>query len=183
MRNSCAIFASLVLSIGLARAETKVMTLRQALDLALQQNPDLMLARLDQKKARDQVVVARDPFRPKVYAGSGAAWTSGFPASIDGAAPSILQARTQMSLFDRPQTYAVAEARENTRGAEIDVQKQQDEIAFRVASLFLDAEQAARSLRQARDQSQNLTRVRDLVQERVSEGRELSIEAEKANLE
>ena len=32
--------------------EVRVLTLRQALDLALAQNPDLLLARLDQQKAR-----------------------------------------------------------------------------------------------------------------------------------
>ena len=36
------------------------MTLRQALDLALQQNPDMVLARLDQQKARDQVTIEHD---------------------------------------------------------------------------------------------------------------------------
>src|SRR5580698_8614714 len=74
-----------------AFAETRTLTLRQALDLALQQNPDLVIARLDQDRARYQVAIARDPFIPKVFAGSGAAYTTGFPASVDGAAPSIFQ--------------------------------------------------------------------------------------------
>ncbi len=88
------------------------MTLRQALDLALAQSPDLVLARLDQQKARYQVTIAHDPFVPKVFGGSGAAWTSGFPTSIDGSAPAIFQAKTQMALFDRPQSYQVAQANE-----------------------------------------------------------------------
>lgn len=158
------------------------MTLRQALDLALAQNPDLMLARLDQQKARNQVTIARDPFFPKVFAGSGAAYTTGFPASIDGAAPSIFQARTQMALFDRPQTYQIAQARENLRTSEIDFGRQEDEIAFRVASLYLDAEQAALSQQAAQRQAENLARVLEIVQTRVSEGRELAIEATRADL-
>src|SRR5579871_5305428 len=139
--------------------EVKTMTLREALDLALEQNPDILLARLDQQKAREQVTIARDPFVPKVYAGSGAAKTWGFPASIDGAAPSILNAKTQMALFDRPQSYQIAQARENLRGSAIDMGKQQDEVAFRVASLYLDAEEAARSLEAARHETENLTHV------------------------
>jgi outer membrane protein TolC len=160
----------------------KTMTLRQALEIALAQSPDVMLARLDQQKARNQVTIARDPFRPKVFAGSGAAWTSGFPASVDGAAPSIFQTRTQMALFDRPQNFQVAEANENLRAAEIDVTKQQDEVAYRVASLFLDAEQAARSLAAAEREGENLVRVQELINSRVADGRELPIESKKANL-
>jgi outer membrane protein len=158
------------------------MTLRQALDLALAQNPDLMLARLDQQKARYQVTIARDPFFPKVFAGSGAAYSTGFPASIDGAAPSIFQTRTQMALFDRPQTYQIAQAKENLHTTEIDFARQEDAIAFRVASLFLDAEQAALSQQAAQRQADNLARVLDIVQARVSEGRELPIEAARADL-
>ena len=174
--------AVLLLSALCAFAEVRTMTLRQALDLALAQNPDLMIARLDQQKARTQVTIARDPFLPKVFGGSGAAKTWGFPTSIDGNAPSIFEARTQMALFDRPQTYQIAEANENVRGAQIDVARQQDEVAYRVASLFLDAEQAARSLAAAEREAENLARVRELVDARVADGRELPIETKKANL-
>ncbi len=38
------------------------MTLRQAIDLALQQNPDVVLARLDEQKARYQVAIEHAPF-------------------------------------------------------------------------------------------------------------------------
>ncbi len=106
----------LLCSLG-AVAEVKTITLRQAIDLALAQSPDLMIVRLDQQKARDQVSIAHDAFVPKVYGGSGAAWTSGFPSSIEGNAPSIFQAKTQMALYDRPQSYQVAQANEMVRGA------------------------------------------------------------------
>jgi len=172
----------LFLSAVCAAAEVKTMTLRQALDLALAQNPDLMLARLDQQKARNQITIARDPFSPKVFAGSGAAYSTGFPASVDGAAPSIFQVRTQMSLFDRSQTYQIAQAKENLHATEIESGRQEDEIAFRVASLFLDAEEAALSQQAAQRQAENLARVFEIVQARVSEGRELPIEAARADL-
>jgi outer membrane protein len=176
------ILSSLFLCATFALAEVKTMTLRQALDLALAQNPDLMLARLDQQKARYQVTIARDPFYPKVFAGSGAAYSTGFPASIDGAAPSIFQTRTQMALFDRPQTYQIAQAKQNLHTTEIDFARQEDEIAFRVASLFLDAEQAGLSQQAAQRQADNLARVLEIVKTRVSEGRELPIEAARADL-
>lgn len=166
-----------------AFAETRTMTLRQALDLALQQNPDLVIARLDQERARASVLIAKDPFMPKVFLGSGAAYPIGFPASINGAAPSIVQATTQMSLFDRSQTYQIAEAHENLRGAEIDVARQQDEIAYRVASLYLDAEQAARNLDVAQRQTASVQSVLDIMKTRVEEGRELPLEVRRATLE
>src|ERR1700676_4248986 len=97
--------------------EVRVLTLRQALDMAMAQNPDVLLARLDAQKAREQVTVTRDPFRPKVFAGRGAAWSTGFPSSIEGSAPSIVQVKTQMAIFNRPQSYLTAQANEEVRGA------------------------------------------------------------------
>ena len=172
-----ALFLLLALSCA---AETRTLTLRQALDFALQQNPDLVIARLDQEKARDQVVITKDPFSLHVYAGSGMAYTNGFPSSIDGNAPSIFQAKSVMSIFDRPQTYQVAAAKEAARGSGFDVTSKQEEIAYRVASLFLDAEHAARSLSAAQQEAANLTRVKDLTDARVQEGREIQHESRKA---
>ncbi|MDP8989385.1 MAG: TolC family protein, partial [Acidobacteriota bacterium] len=180
--SSVALFLGLCSSAVSLFGEVRVLTLRQALDLALTQNPDLLLARLDQQKARYQVTVTRDPFSPKVFAGSGAAWSTGFPSSIEGSAPSIVTVKTQMAIFNRPQSYLVAQANEEERGAGVDVARRQEEVMYRVASLYLDAEQAARSLEVARRQADNLTRVRELMEQRVAEGRELAIEAKKAKL-
>ena len=68
------------------------------------------------------------------------------------------------------------------RGAGIDVTKRQEEAAYRVASLFLDAEQAAHSLASAQKQIENLGRVKELIDARVEEGRELPLASKKANL-
>src|SRR4051812_33668267 len=101
-------------------AEVHTLTLRQAIDLALEKNPDVLLSRLDEQKSRDQVTITREPFSLKFGVGSGAAYTYGFPASINGNAPSIFRAQGNMDLFNRPQSYLVAQASEAMRGAVID---------------------------------------------------------------
>jgi len=165
-----------------ACAEVHTLTLRDALDIALKQSPDVVLARLDQQRARAQVTIEKDPFALKVFAGSGAAYTNGFPMSIDGNAPAILQSKAQMAIFDRPQSLRAAQANETARGTEFDLGMRQDEVAYRVASLFFDADRAARSLTAVEQQLQSLSRVRELTAVRVNEGRELSIESSRADL-
>jgi outer membrane protein TolC len=128
------------------------------------------------------VTIAKDPFLPKLFAGSGIAWTNGFPMSIDGNAPAIIQARAPMAIFDRPQSFRAAQANEVVRGMEFDIGMRQDEAAYRVTSLFLDADQSERSLAAVNRQMESLVRVRDLTGVRVSEGRELSIESSRADL-
>jgi outer membrane protein len=165
-----------------AVAEVRTLTLREALDIALKQNPDVVLARLDQQRARAQVTIIKDAFVPKLFAGSGAAYTNGFPMSIDGNAPALVQAKTQMAIFDRPTSFRAAQATEAARGAEFDLGLRQDEVAYRVATLFFDADQSARSQAAVGRQVESLIRVRDLTGVRVSEGRELPIESTRADL-
>ena len=152
------------------------LTLREAVEIALKESPDLVLARLDEQKAQDSVRIAKDPFAPKVYAGSGLAKTYGYPSSIEGAAPSIVQARTDMALFNRPKSYELARMREIARGAAISTQAKSDEVAYQTASLFLDAQQLARNTQSLQLEVESLQRVSEAVKLRVEEGRDLAIE-------
>ncbi|MCC6858714.1 MAG: TolC family protein [Bryobacterales bacterium] len=167
---------------GLVLGETRTMTLTQAAELALQQNPDLTLARLDEQKAAQAVREARDPFWPQVVAGSGLAYTNGYPMSIEGSGPSIFQVSARQFVFNRAQTLAVAQARENARAAGVRTGEARDDAAFRVADLFLTAERCARASRVARTQVENLEKVLNSVRIRVSEGHELPIEERRAEL-
>lgn len=158
------------------------MTLRQAVDRALEQNPDMALARLDEQKAAQSVRLAKAPFSPTLATGSGLAYTNGFPMSIEGSAPSIVQARAREEIFNHQQSLTAAVARENMRGAEISTQAKRDEVAFRTASLFLDAQRAARLAEMGRKQVESLQKIAEALEARVAEGRELPIESKRAAL-
>jgi outer membrane protein TolC len=151
------------------------MTLRQAVETALKQNPDITLARLDEAKARQGVLVARDPFTPHLVIGSGLAYSNGFPMSIQGSAPSVVQANIVQDIFNRQQSLAVAQAKETARGAALDVAGKRDEVVFRTAALYLDAERASRLKEFARRESESLQKVLETVQTQVREGRALPL--------
>ncbi len=171
------------LAVSALAAETHTLTRGQTVDTALKQNPDLVIARLDEQKAREQVRVARDPFLPKVFAGSGAAYTSGFPMSVEGSAPTILQARAVASVFNKPQSYQLAQARENARGAALSAEAQRDRIAFAALDLWLRGYWTSRTLDLARQQASSLEKAAGVVRARVEAGRETPIEARRADLE
>jgi outer membrane protein TolC len=164
-------------------AQPRPLTLQQAVDLALRQNPDLLLARLDEQKARTGVREARAPFVPRLAVGSGLAYSSGFPLSIEGAAPSIVQAQGSQFLYNRPQSMRVKEARELAGAAEHATGARAEEIAFRVAATYLDWDRAVRAAEAAGWQVETLRRVEQLVEERVRAGRELALELTRARLE
>lgn len=169
------------ISFGL-RAETRSMTLRQAIELALKQNPDIVLARLDEEKIRQGVRVARDPFTPRVTVGSGLAYSDGFPMTISGSAPSVFQAQANMAIFNRQKSLEVAQAKEDARGAAFATANKRDEAAYRAAMLYLDAERAVRLSDVARKDIDSRRRVLDSVTAQVQEGRALPLAQKQAEL-
>jgi outer membrane protein TolC len=164
------------------QAEVHTLSLRQAVERALQQNPEIAMSRLDELKAREAVRVQKDPFAPHISFGSGLAYTNGFPMSIDGAAPSIVQGRVSEFLFNRQQSYVVARTKEEARGVSIAASAKKDDVAFRTATLFLDAERAGRAGEMARKELESSQKVLASVESRVDEGRELPLESKRAAL-
>ena len=167
---------------AVAFGEVRTLTMRQAVELALKQNPDILMARLDEQKAAEAVREARDPFTPRLVAGSGLAYSSGFPMSIEGSAPSIVQAQAIQSLYNRPLSYQVAAAREKARGATIDTAARRDEVVHRVASMHIAAQRAGRISDLVRQQVSSYQKIADAVRARVDEGRELPVEARASEL-
>ena len=170
------------LAVGAASAEVHSVTLQQALEIASRQNPDVSIARLDQQRAEQGIKVARDPFVPKLYGGSGLAYTYGYPNAINGNAPSLFEARTDMSIYNRPQSYQLAAARETARGSQLGTQAKGDEVAYQAADLFLSASEAARERQTISEQVPSLRQVVQAMTAGVNEGSELPLELKRARV-
>ena len=165
-----------------ARAETHTLTLKQAIGRALSQNPEVVMARLDEGKATLGVRVAKSPFTPRVTAGSGLAYSNGFPLSIEGSAPAVFQTKANSYLFNKPQSYAIQQAKESAKGAGFASGEKSDEVAYRVASLYIDADRAGRLADSAQKQVESLQKVLQTAQARVEQGRELAITSQEASV-
>ncbi|MBC7927387.1 MAG: TolC family protein [Bryobacteraceae bacterium] len=161
----------------LLRAEVHEFTLKQTVDRALRQNPEILMARFDELRAAENVRQVRDPFSPKLVVGSGLAYSSGMPLSIGGTVPAIVQAQAVQTFYNRPLSFQVAAARENARGAGFDTAARRDHVTFQVASLHLAAARSARLTSLLNQQIESLGKISTSVRARIEEGRELPIEA------
>jgi len=164
-------------------AAVHTLTLAEAARRALAENPDVVLARLDEQSAAQRVTLARDPFVPKVFAGSGLAYSHGFPMSIDGAAPSVVQARAVASVYNRQQRLQIEQAREEARGAGFASRTRSQQAVARTVQLFLEAEHKELAAGAARRQIESSRKVAAIVDLRVAEGREIPLESKRAALE
>lgn len=166
----------------LAGAEVHTLSLQQVLDIASRQNPDIILARLDEQRAQEDIRIAQNPFRPKVYGGSGLAYTYGYPNTIEGNAPSLFQTKTDMHLFNRPESYKLSAARELSRGSQFGAQAKGDEVAYRAADLFLSASQSEKESSTLGSEIPSLEKVSSAMDASVSEGTELPLDSKRAKV-
>jgi outer membrane protein TolC len=163
-------------------SEVVRLTLPEAVERASRHSATVGLAELDERQAHQSVLRARDPFVTKLYVGSGIADTIGLPQSVDGGLPAVLLARAVRSIYNRPQQYAVAEARQQARAAGVDTELKRDEAAFAAASAYLDLVAVQRSIRVLEEQQPLLERIAATASALLSEGRALPLEERKARL-
>ena len=166
-----------------APATTRTLTLREAVALALRQNPDYLIAKLDEQKARQAIDEVKAPFMPLITVGSGAAYSNGMPLSIAGSAPSIFQAYGSKYIYNRPQSMHVREAVEMANASARSTESKAQEIAYRIAATYLDFERATRAVASAKGQQDMLARIQQAVQARVDSGRAIPLDLTRARVE
>jgi len=179
-------FALLLLAVPMLLAQepdsTAALTLKRAVALAIQNSRDIALARVQYSIAQSEAGVNRADFRPNLYTGSGAAYTSGFPAAPGGQGPSIFNLSYSQALYDpllRGQLKA-AEDRAEMRKLELD--RTRDSVIVRAASIYLELAKVRHSLELLRAERESQQRIVDLVRERLSSGLELPMEVTRGEL-
>jgi outer membrane protein TolC len=166
-----------------AQTAERAITLKEAVQIALEKNLDVLLAQLEEEKAKQAVVEARAPFTPQVFAGSGLAYTDGIPQSVEGANPSVVRVVGRQFLYNKPQLATVRQADEMVGAAQQVSAGKQEEIAYQTAATYLDFERAWRRLRLVEEQAESLRRVEEAAAARVEEGREIQLELSRRRLE
>ena len=162
--------------------EFERLTLRQAIALALQNSPDLKLARVQYNVAKAEIRTARASFLPNLYTGSGAAYTYGFPALPSGNAPALFEMDYTQAIFNpwlKGQQHA---AEERAKNQEIEMDRTRDDIIFRTATAYLDLAKARHSLDLMRNEQVSGEKILEVTRERVQANQELPIEITRSQL-
>lgn len=147
-----------VLMVAVLAAEG--LTLRQALELADRQNPDVVLARLAQDEAGAQARAERSGLLPQVSLRAGGVYQTSslgamglrglaFPSRMGPYAVLDARARLEQAVLDLPRwsAWRAAELRREAAGREIRVRSEAAKLA--VAEIYFDALQAGSRARAA----------------------------------
>ncbi|MBI3404007.1 MAG: TolC family protein [Acidobacteria bacterium] len=182
-----AIVAMLVITAGSGRAQTPAeppdrgLSLKEAVSLAVRNSRDIAAARLRLNIADKTTTLSRSFFRPNLYTGSGAAYTSGFPQA-PGGAPTIFNISYVQTVFNRPLTGELRAAEERTKAERLEIDRMQDAVILQAATLYLELAKVRHTLKLLRTERLSAVKIADVTRARAGEGLELPIEATRAQL-
>jgi outer membrane protein len=172
----------LVGAMAAAAAPPNPLTLKEAIEMALQNSGSLAVARIRAQVAQQRTRVNRSVFSPNLFTGTGAAYTYGFPSTPGGQAPSVFNLSYVQTLFNPPARGAVKAAQARTQEQRIAINATRDDVIVRVTSTYLELDEVRHSLDLLRQERVSAQKVLEVTQDRVKAGFELPIDETEAEL-
>ena len=96
---------------GMLRFRAETVPFPKAIDAALKHSGTMGIAAAEEAHARASLAQARDAYIPQAILGSGLGASFGFPLTLEGSAPSILNFNTQSMVLNFPQREYIRSAR------------------------------------------------------------------------
>lgn len=158
------------------------LTLKRAVELALQNSKDIQVARIQSSLADRAALITRSEFLPNLYAGSGAGYTNGIPETPGGRAPSIFNVTYTEQVFNEPLRGQAKELQEQARASKIVLEDAKNSVITRTAMAYLELGKVRHSLELLRKEEESAEKILQVTQERQGEGFELPVEVTKSQL-
>lgn len=166
----------------LPQAGAEPLPFRRAIELALRNGGAMAVAAAEQARARQTYLEARGLYLPLVTVGSGLGGTVGFPLSLEGAAPSIVNLTSQQALFNPAQRDFVRAARTEWDSTSFSTEERKQQVILETALVYTELDKMNILVSVLGQQMADALRVQQVVSERVRAGVDSELETTKANL-
>src|SRR5258707_14213737 len=158
------------------------LTLKRAIELALQNSKDIQIAKLQASLANRSAMITRAQFMPNLYAGSGAGYTLGIPETPGGRAPALFNVTYTEQVFNEPLRGQGKEQQEQAKSQKILLEDARNSVIVRTASTYLELAMVRHSLELLRKEQESADKILGVTQQREKENFELPAAATKDDL-
>jgi outer membrane protein len=162
--------------------QSVALTLRRAIELALQNSKDIQVAKIQASIADRAAMISKAQFLPNLYAGSGAGYTYGIPETPGGRAPSVFNITYTEQVFNEPLRGQGKEQMEQAKAQKIVLEDVRNSVIVRTASAYLELVKVRHSSELLGKEQDSADKILGVVQQRAGEGFELPVEVTRAQL-
>lgn len=158
------------------------LTLRRAVELALQNSKDIKIARIQASVADRAAMIGKADFLPNLYVGSGAGYTYGIPETPGGRAPAIFNVTYTEQVFNLPLRGAAKEQQEQAKAQKILLEDARNTVIAGTATGYLELVKVRHSLELLKKENDSAEKILGVTQQRANEGFELPMEVTRSQL-
>src|SRR5712692_1741659 len=158
------------------------LTLKRAIELALQNSKDIQIAKLQASLADRSAMITKAQFMPNLYAGSGAGYTFGIPETPGGRAPALFDVTYTEQAFNEPLRGQGKELQEQAKSQKILLEDARNSVIVRTASTYLELATVRHSLELLRKEQESADKILAVTQQREKENFELPVAITKDQL-
>jgi len=186
MRVGAAAVAGMFLAISGSAQEASAppvaLTLKRAIELALQNSKDIQVAKIQASVADKAALINKAQFMPNVYAGSGLGYTYGIPETPGGRAPAIFNVTYTEQVINEPLRGQGKEQQEQVRSQKIALEDMRNSVIVRTASGYLELVKVRHSAELLQKEQESAEKILGVVKERAGEGYGLPVDVTRAQL-
>src|SRR5258708_35679303 len=158
------------------------LTLKRAIELALQNSKDIQVAKIQASVADKAALINKAQFMPNVYAGSGLGYTYGIPETPGGRAPAIFNVTYTEQVINEPLRGQGKEQQEQVKAQKVLLEDARSSVIVRTASAYLELVKVRHSAELLQKEQASAEKILGVVKERAGEGYELPVEVTRAQL-
>jgi outer membrane protein TolC len=164
------------------RGGAVTLTLKRAIELALQNSSDIQVAKLQSSLADRSAMIIKSQFLPNLFAGSGAGYTLGIPETPGGRAPAIFSVTYTEQIFNEQLRGQAKESQEQARSQKILLEDARNNVIARTAAAYLELGKVRHSLDLLHKEQESAEKILSVTKERQGENFELPVEVTKSQL-
>ena len=124
----------------------------------------------------------RNSYVPQLIAGSGLGWTYGYPLTIGGSPPALVNVVAQSTFFNPSQSQSLKAAKIEWHAAEIQDKDQRNAVIQDVALTYTELAKWEARLARLQDDEAEAQKMEHAVSDRVQEGVDSTVDLNKAKL-
>ncbi|HTJ86463.1 MAG TPA: TolC family protein [Terriglobales bacterium] len=172
LQPSCRILFSLLSAIIFLSpcAGAEPLTLKHAVELALTHSPAAGQTSADQQRAYESFREARNQYMPQLTVGSGLGDSWGYPLSLEGSAPSLVNVTAQSALFNPALRDYIRAARSEYKASEAGSKDQRNQIMQDTVLAYTELLKWQQLIGHLQQQHDDALHTQQIIDQRVQEG-------------
>jgi outer membrane protein len=155
---------------------------RNAIELALQNSGVMGIAAINQWRARLAYEEMRANYIPQITIGSGLGYSYGFPLTLEGSAPSVVNFNSNQALFNLQLRQYIRAAKIDWHATSLDVQDKRDAVILDTALTYAQLAQLSGKIAALSEAQAAATKAEFVSQQRFQEGVDSQLEVTRSQL-